>query len=38
LHQWPFLSPRDAMVDFADAAFLMLRARAAQNHNGWVGL
>jgi len=36
--EWRFLPPRDSMRFFAHAAFSLLRAHAAQNHNGRVGL
>ena len=36
--EWRFLPPRDSMRFFAHAAFSSLRAHAAQNHNGRVGL
>jgi len=38
LHEWPLLPLRGGMEFFAHAAFFVLQARAAQNHNDRVGL
>jgi hypothetical protein len=38
MHEWPVAPLHDSMRLFAHAAFFALRALAAQNHKGRVGL